>query len=52
MGYLKDPKSTKAAFDDEGYFRTGDLARCNHDSVYTITGRIKASETSQKHFLA
>lgn len=40
LGYL-DPEHTRAAFDDEGWFRTGDLARVDASGAVTILGRIK-----------
>jgi cyclohexanecarboxylate-CoA ligase len=40
VGYT-DPDLTKEAFDDEGYFRTGDLGRLRPDGHLVITGRLK-----------
>ena len=40
-GYYKDRKSTTAAFDDEGFFNTGDLAREYPSGDLEITGRAK-----------
>jgi 2,3-dihydroxybenzoate-AMP ligase/mycobactin salicyl-AMP ligase len=40
-GYLKNPEENDRAFTREGFFRTGDLARMDHDGNVTITGRIK-----------
>ncbi|PNY29083.1 Uncharacterized protein TCAP_01016 [Tolypocladium capitatum] len=37
--YLGDPVRTKAVFDDEGYFRTGDAAHLE-DGQYVFDGRI------------
>lgn len=38
--YYNDPEATAAAFED-GYFKTGDLARIDSDGFIYITGRIK-----------
>jgi acyl-CoA synthetase (AMP-forming)/AMP-acid ligase II len=40
-GYFKRPEETAAAFDDDGYFRTGDMGRVDEDGFLSITGRIK-----------
>jgi acyl-CoA synthetase (AMP-forming)/AMP-acid ligase II/acyl carrier protein len=40
-GYWKDEKRSRASFTDDGWLRTGDLARQNPDGSYSITGRIK-----------
>jgi len=39
-GYL-DASLDAEAFDDEGYFRTGDLGKLNERRMLTITGRLK-----------
>jgi len=41
LGYYKDPEATKAAFDEEGYFKTGDYGKLDDEGWLYITGRIK-----------
>ena len=44
MGYYKNEEATRAAFDDEGYFRTGDYGKVEmegQDQWIYITGRLK-----------
>lgn len=41
LGYYKAPDITASVFDDEGYFKTGDIGEYDHDGFLTITGRVK-----------
>ena len=41
LGYYKDPEATAAAFDEEGYFKTGDYGRLDDEGWIYITGRLK-----------
>ena len=40
-GYYKLPEETAKVFDDDGYFRTGDIGRLDDDGHLHITGRLK-----------
>jgi fatty-acyl-CoA synthase len=40
-GYFRDPDATAAAFDSDGYLRTGDLARVDDDGYFYIVDRLK-----------
>lgn len=40
-GYFDDPDSTSAAFTEDGWFITGDLACFNHDGQLILEGRSK-----------
>ncbi len=41
LGYFKDENATKDAFDEEGFFRTGDYGKIGKDGALFITGRKK-----------
>ena len=41
QGYYKDPVSTAAALDTEGWFHTGDLAYRDEDGYFFVVGRSK-----------
>jgi crotonobetaine/carnitine-CoA ligase len=40
-GYFGDDEATRAAWTDDGWLKTGDLARCGPDGQYTFLGRKK-----------
>lgn len=40
-GYFRDAEATRAAFDREGWFHTGDLARVDGEGFFTIVDRLK-----------
>jgi long-chain acyl-CoA synthetase len=40
-GYFKLPEESRAAFDERGYLRTGDIGRLDPDGHLYITGRLK-----------
>jgi long-chain acyl-CoA synthetase len=40
-GYFKLPDETANAFDDDGFFRTGDIGAIDADNYLSITGRLK-----------
>ncbi|HHZ19939.1 MAG TPA: AMP-binding protein [Firmicutes bacterium] len=40
-GYYKMPEATAAVIDKDGWLHTGDMARCDENGYFKITGRIK-----------
>lgn len=40
-GYWNNEEATRAAYGEDGWFRTGDLARCDEDGFFYIAGRRK-----------
>ena len=42
-GYFRDPESTRNSFDEDGYFKTGDLGYVDERGYLYITGRRKES---------
>jgi non-ribosomal peptide synthetase component E (peptide arylation enzyme) len=40
-GYYNNPEENKAVFTQDGFFRTGDVAKINEKGFITLTGRIK-----------
>jgi long-chain acyl-CoA synthetase len=53
LGYYKDPENTRAAFTEDGFFRTGDVAVIDTDGQLRIIGRIKEQfKTSKGKYVA
>ncbi len=41
LGYWNNEEATRAAYGEDGWFRTGDLARCDDEGFFYIAGRKK-----------
>jgi long-chain acyl-CoA synthetase len=41
IGYYNNPEATAAAFDEEGFFKTGDYGKLDEEGWIYITGRLK-----------
>ena len=41
LGYWQNPEATAQAFREDGWFRTGDLARIDDEGFFFIAGRLK-----------
>jgi long-chain acyl-CoA synthetase len=46
-GYFRDPELTAASFDENGYFKTGDLGYIDKKDYLHVTGRIKEAIVMQ-----
>ncbi len=40
-GYYKNPEENAKVFDDDGFFKTGDVAVIDENGYITLTGRLK-----------
>ena len=41
LGYFENPEATAEAFDEEGFFKTGDFGKLDEEGWIYITGRLK-----------
>jgi long-chain acyl-CoA synthetase len=48
IGYYKDPEGTRAAFTEDGFFRTGDMGELDCDGWLRIIGRVKEQFKTSK----
>jgi len=53
IGYYKEPDATRSAFDNDGFFHTGDLVSMDSDGQLRIIGRVKEQfKTSKGKYVA
>ena len=53
LGYYRDPELTRAAFTEDGFFRTGDVVTAAPDGQIKIVGRLKEQfKTSKGKYVA
>jgi long-chain acyl-CoA synthetase len=53
LGYYKDEEATRAAFTEDGFFRTGDVCHIAADGQLRIVGRVKEQfKTSKGKYVA
>lgn len=57
IGYYNNEKATKESFDDDGWFKTGDLMYYDDNKLLYVVGRIKETVKYQnyqviKHFVS